>query len=142
MKPRISIVRRLFSILFVMFFFIANSQNSFIENKGQLPKSVISKTNLPSGALFIEKNKLIYAFYDGNKLSRIHNGEANNFDIDAHAYSVSFIGANKNVSVELNGASNYFENYYLGDRSSWVSNVLSFKSQTQKEIYPCKKFSG
>ena len=41
--------------LFAMFFFLANSQNPFIENKGQLPEGVISKTNLPSGALFIEK---------------------------------------------------------------------------------------
>ena len=94
MNPKKSILKQQLSILFAMFFFLTNAQNPFIENKGQLPKNVISKTNLPSGALFIEKGKLTYAFYNGKQLANIHDGLATSIAVDAHAYSVSFLNSN------------------------------------------------
>ena len=118
-----------------MFFFLANAQNPFIENKGQFPKEVISKTNLPSGALFIEQAKLIYAFYDGRQLEHIHDGIATNNRVDAHAYSVTFLNANSEITTTLKGESHFFENYYLGNKSAWASRVKSYKTQIQKNIY-------
>jgi len=135
MKPEKSILKQLLVLLFVMFFFLVNAQNPFIENKGQFPKQVISKTNLPSGALFIEGAKLTYAFYDGKQLANIHDGLATNNRVDAHAYSVSFLNANSDVATTLKGESKFFENYYLGDKSAWVSGVKSYRKQVQKNIY-------
>ena len=135
MKPEKSILKQLLTLLFVMSFFLANAQNPFIENKGQYPKQVISKTNLPSGALFIEEAKLTYAFYDGKQLADIHDGLATNNHVDAHAYSVSFLNANSDIATTLEGESQFFENYYLGDKSAWASGVNSYKKQVQKNIY-------
>ena len=128
-------IKKLFSILFVMFFFLVNAQNTFIENKGQFPKAVISKTYLPSGALYVEKAKLTYAFYNGKQLADIHDGLAADNRVDAHAYSVSFLNANTNPSIELEEESSFFENYYLGDKLTWASEVKSYKLQIQKNIY-------
>jgi len=135
MKSKKSILKQLFTLLFVVFFFLANAQNTFIENKGQFPKSVISKTILPSGALYVEWAKLTYAFYNGKQLSDIHDGIAINHNVDAHAYSVLFLDANINPIIELETESSFFENYYLGDKSSWASSVKSYKIQVQKKIY-------
>ena len=135
MTPKESILKQLFSTVFVMFFFLANGQNPFIENKGQFPKAVFSKTNLPSGALFIEQAKLIYAFYDGRQLEYIHDGIATNNRVDAHAYSVSFLNTNSEITTTLEGESKFFENYYLGNKSAWASKVKSYKTQIQKNIY-------
>lgn len=135
MKPKESILKQLFSTLFVMFFFLASAQNPFIENKGQFPKTVLSKTNLPSGVLFIEQAKLTYAFYDGRQLEHIHDGIATNNRVDAHAYSVSFLNANSEITTTLEGESHFFENYYLGNKSAWASKVKSYKTQIQKNIY-------
>jgi hypothetical protein len=135
MESKKSILKQLFTVLFVMFFFLATSQNTFIENKGQFPAAVISKTNLPSGALYIEKAKLTYAFYNGGQLADIHDGLATEHSVDAHAYSVSFLNANTDPNIELEGESSFFENYYLGDKLSWASGVKSYTSQIQKNIY-------
>ena len=78
-KSKKSILIYFLSTLFVMFSFFTNAQNPFIENIGQFPKPVISKTNLPSGALFVEKAKLSYTFYNGQQLSDIHDGLQNKF---------------------------------------------------------------
>ena len=120
---------------FAMFFFLANSQNPFIENKGQFPESIISKTNLPSGALFIEKGKLIYTFYNGKQLAGIHDGLVTSITIDAHAYSVSFLNSNTEYIVVSEGESEFFENYYLGDKLNWATEVKSYQKQRHKEIY-------
>jgi len=135
MKPEKSILKQLLTLLFVMSFFLANAQNPFIENKGQYPKQVISKTNLPSGALFIEGAKLTYAFYDGKQLANIHDGLTTSNRVDAHAYSVSFLNANSDIATILEGESQFFENYYLGDKSIWASGVKSYRKQLQKNIY-------
>ena len=135
MESKKSILKQLFTLLFVMFFFLANAQNTFIENKGQFPKAVISKTNLPSGALYVEKAKLTYAFYNGKQVADIHDGFATNNRVDAHSYSVSFLNANIDPNIELEVESSFFENYYLGDKLSWVSGVKSYKRQIQKSIY-------
>jgi gliding motility-associated-like protein len=135
MKLEKNILKQLLLLFFVLFFFLTNAQNPFIENKGQFPKSVISKTNLPSGALFIEEAKLTYAFYNGKQLADIHDGLAENNSVDAHAYSVSFLNANTTERYSLKGESKFFENYYLGEKSTWASNVKSFKTQTQHTIY-------
>ncbi len=135
MDHKKSIVKQLFSILFVMFFFLVNAQNTFIENKGQFPEAVISKTNLPSGALYIEKAKFTYAFYNGKQLADIHDGLAANNTVNAHAYSVSFINANTDPNIELEEESMFFENYYLGSKLTWASGVKSYKRQAQKNIY-------
>ena len=132
MDHKKSLIKNLFSILFVMFFFLANAQNTFIENKGQFQKGVISKTNLPSGALYIEKAKFTYVFYNGKQLADIHDGLAANNTVNAHAYSVSFINANINANIELEEESIFFENYYLGSKLTWASGVKSYKRQAQK----------
>ena len=54
-------------ILLIYFFlaniYISNSQQIFIENKGQLPKQVFSNIKIPNGELFLEKGKLKYCFF-------------------------------------------------------------------------------
>ena len=121
--------------MFVMFFFLINAQNTFIENKGQFPTPVISKTHLPSGALYVERAKLTYAFYNGRQLADIHDGLTTSNRVDAHSYSVSFINTNSEADIELQEESSFFENYYLGNKLSWASGVKSYKRQVQKNIY-------
>ncbi len=135
MKYIKSILKQYLGILFAMFFFYANAQNPFIENKGQLPKQVISKTILPSGALFFEKSKLTYVFYNGRHLADIHDGVSVDRLINAHAYSVSFLGANPSPVTELIDQSRFYENYFLGDKTKWATEVRSYKQHIQKKVY-------
>ena len=130
-----SISKKSISVFFFLLVLSVNAQNPFIENKGQFPKQVEAKIKLPSGALFIEEGRLIYAFYSGEELAAIHNLRSTNNKIDAHAYVMDFVGSNTDVLTEFLGESKYHENYFLGDRSSWKTNVKSYKKIIQKNIY-------
>ncbi|MEC7863864.1 MAG: hypothetical protein VYB55_02235, partial [Bacteroidota bacterium] len=115
--------------------FSLNAQNPFIENKGQLPKQVKAKVVLPSGSLFIEQGKLIYAFYSGEQLAAVHDLSAPSKNIDAHSYIVEFVNSNSDILTRLSEESKYYENYFLGDQSKWAAGVKSHKFLYQKNVY-------
>ena len=62
-----------FILLIILFSFFANAHEGFIENKGQFPNNVLAKKNISSGALFVEKGKLTFSFYDQLQLKNFHN---------------------------------------------------------------------
>ena len=70
------------------------SQNTFIENKGQLPAHVFCKAHLPSGDLYIEEGKFTYVFYNQNQIKESHNSTIIRDYIDAHSYKVYFVNSN------------------------------------------------
>ena len=107
----------------------------FIENKGQFLSNVIAKKNVFGGALFIEKAKLTYCFYNEEHLKKFHNKVSEESNIDLHAYSVDFINANKNIETQLLDKSFFFENYFLGQPNLWAKNVAHFNTVMQKNIY-------
>ena len=135
MKTPSNILKQNIFLLLILTAYFSHSQNPFIENKGQLPKQVKAKVNLPSGSLFIEDGKLTYSFYSGEQLAQIHDLERKNKSIDAHAYTVEFIGKSKKINTELIEQSTFFENYYLGDKSTWAKDVKSYKFVSSKHIY-------
>ena len=87
-----------------LFLFLVNttySQNTFIENKGQLPENVLCKAHLPSGDLYIEEGKFTYVFYNQNQIKESHNSTITRDYIDAHSYKVYFINSNENTPFLL-----------------------------------------
>ena len=94
-------------ILLCVFGSKLHAQNPFIENKGQFPKQVKAKANLPSGSLFIEQGKLIYAFYSGEQLAAVHDLSASSKNIDAHAYVMELVNSNSDISIRLPEESKY-----------------------------------
>ena len=118
---------------FFSFFYLGlNSQNPFVENKGQWSKKIITKTTLPSGNLFVERAKFTYVFYDGIELSKRHDQKKPFNNIKHHAYSVSLLGSNKNPKIELLDSSRYYENYFIGNKENWKTKVRSIKSIYKK----------
>ena len=129
--------RNKLSFLIMLFFCVSalNAQNTFFQNKGQMPKQVKAKVNLPSGSLFIEDGKLVYAFYSGEQLASVHALKQSDKNISAHAYHAQFVNCNSDIKTELIGESRYYENYFLGDQSKWATGVKSYKTLYQKNVY-------
>ena len=128
----------LLALCFFMLFFnflFSQTTHPFIENKGQLPDGVISKINVPSGSIFIEKSSLVYSFYNNKQVSEQHNLRKQKQSIDAHAYKVSFIGSNNKSSYSFSGRSSYYENFYLSNKKFWAKRVGFYKSFSQQNVY-------
>ena len=102
----------------ISLFSFSQNQYPFIENKGQLPQTVYSKVKVPSGAIFIEKGKFTYSFYNGEQLKEKHDLQRTENWIDGHSFSANFINPNENIEVILSEKSSYFENFYNSEKEN------------------------
>ena len=130
-------MRVIFILLFHFVFFCAAAQidYEFVANKGQFHENVLYKANIPSGALFLEKNGLTFSFYEGGKFHDMHHGEKID-KIRCHAYKVEFVGANHNPGTSLSRLNSGAINFYLGnDTSKWVSGLKGGREVYYKNIY-------
>lgn len=125
----------------------------FVENKGQWNNSVLYRSEIPSGQLYIEKNRFLFNFYDQQAMSEHHHGHGagtnksseknlvNNKPepilINAHSYAVEFVGCSPITSAEGIDPTSYEYNYFKGtDKNSWASNVKGYSKTILNNIYP------
>ncbi len=127
----------------------------FVENKGQWEDNVLYRSEIPSGQLYIEKNRFLFNFYDQDAVSGHHinhttqntstqrsaPGEDGNLPnpkaIQAHAYEVVFLGCSPISATSGIDPVPYSHNYFKGnDQSKWGSNAKAYNKTVLTDIYP------
>lgn len=111
---------------------------TFTENRGQWPENVLYRTRFPGGELFIEKNCFTYVLHQGGPMA--HHGHSHPEEqvepLKAHAYRVTFDGAQRATGVGSRGQGPY-ENFFLGnDPSKWGTGCQVFGEVTLHDLYP------
>ncbi|SHK16602.1 DUF7948 domain-containing protein [Hymenobacter psychrotolerans] len=117
----------------------ATRQLQFIANRNQWAKPVMFATDVPGGRLYLERGRLLQTLYDTKQVEELHHHKPDGKDhrVKAHAYSVTFVGANLQAAVKGETETGEVSNYFLGkDQSKWASNVPSFEEVRYKELYP------
>jgi len=56
--------------------------------------------------------------------------------LHSHSYRVSFVNASDQVEITPDKALVSYNNYFIGDRSQWVSNCKTYQSVVYKNMYP------
>ena len=112
-----------------------NAQLRFEENKGQWPKPVKYKAEIPGGACFVENNAITWNISAADHEGHQHTNSEE--PLNGHAFRLNL----KNTLVpqkHTNGKTlSGHTNYYLGsNQSNWASSVSAFESITQHEVYP------
>ncbi|MBL7755287.1 MAG: gliding motility-associated C-terminal domain-containing protein [Chitinophagaceae bacterium] len=114
----------------------------FIENKRQWDSEILFKSHLPSGALFLTRTALVYAFYSAEDMDALHELAHDGQNVDDkpvrhHAYKVHFAGANPNPVLLAEKQAPYYHNYFLGkDASRWSTHVNIFGQTMYQDLYP------
>ena len=136
------------------------SQIQFIENKGQWDQKVYYSARIPSGEMYIEKDRVTfnliapedYGFdhhHKNESASHIEKGRRIENDLNmsnattptikkikAHAYSMRFFGADTDVKIVTAKPYGHSNNFFKGnDQSKWVYNAGAFNEIFYKGIY-------
>jgi gliding motility-associated-like protein len=132
---------QLFLIFFIITIASMNAQPlvRFEENKGQLPKQVSFKAEVPGGALFIENDKFTWHFSSSDAEGHYHGKHELHEEqvLKGHAFQMDLLNANKNCKIEKSEKIAAYSNYYIGKNASdWAKNVASFGQVEIKEVYP------
>lgn len=113
----------------------------FIQNKGQWSENVLYRIDIPNGALFLEKDRLTYHFYDFSELIK-HHGKAtsvlpHDIPLKYHAYQVVFNGSADWSEVIVQKPKKNTYNYFVGsDSTRWATQVPCFEKVIYQNIYP------
>ncbi|MFC6997167.1 DUF7948 domain-containing protein [Rufibacter roseus] len=118
----------------------------FVENKGQWPAQVKFSAEIPSGRMFLEPTGFLYVLQDPAAKAKAHNHDsgttqptaksADTGKAKAHAYSVSFEGANVHSLTQGQEITPGVRNYYLGkDPKKWGSGAKGYRQVQYKSLY-------
>ncbi len=143
---------------------LADAQIGYIENNKQWEKNVIFKAELPSGAMFLEKNCITYHFVNEEDLRHAHakNSEIDKIEaivlekhkkrfatveedkkhmhenhiVHLHAFRVSFENSNATPNITPKNPYADVMNFYLGnDPNKWASGVKRYKKINYDNLY-------
>jgi gliding motility-associated-like protein len=112
----------------------------FIENKNQWDVKVKYRTDIQSGALFLEKNCFTYHLLDGRFLEQLHahkrSESTDSLKIHGHVFKVNFENSNSDAVIYGEGEFDDYYNYFLGkDPSKWASKARGYATVNYKNLY-------
>lgn len=115
---------------------LARAQYEFIENLGQWNKEVLFKTKIDAGEVYLEKDGIRFFFYDGEKMSDFHLGDASDSVLDCHALKIEFQESNEPSQILKSVEGSTLYNFYLGkNKRKWVQGAKSFEKIVLKDLY-------
>lgn len=137
----------LFSFFLIPYYILASGTErhfEFIENKGQWESDFLYRCFIPSGELFVSKDRITFHFWDQARLNELttamheqRGDEISNNLVKHHVVSMRFLGGNKQVAAKAEEPSSHYFNYFVGsDTSKWRSEVRSYAKIMLQEIYP------
>jgi gliding motility-associated-like protein len=112
------------------------------ENKGQWDSKILFRAQIDGGAVFVEKNKLVFNLFNKKLLHQNHalgvlKKPAKNDKITGHAYQVEFLNSSPQVQTEKLQMGTDYENFFLGnDKRKWQSEVKNYRQVWLKNLYP------
>jgi gliding motility-associated-like protein len=115
-----------------------DSSVEFLANRNQWEPAVLFAANVPGGRLFLTPGRLVQARYDVAGVEAVHDHERSaNGPIKAHAYGVTFVGANAQAAVQGENQRSAHTSFFLGnDPKKWASNVPAFGAVRYQALYP------
>jgi hypothetical protein len=110
----------------------------FIENLGQWDSRILFRSEIPEGALFIERNGITYSLLDMLPFRSAHDhGQPLPSTINGHAFRMRFVGSDGCEAANGKGASAHYRNYLIGsDPAKWKGHVLSYEEVVLQNVYP------
>ncbi|TAG57358.1 MAG: gliding motility-associated C-terminal domain-containing protein [Cytophagales bacterium] len=113
------------------------SLSSFEINKGQFEASMIAKTDVPNGYLYVSKQSFEIFQTDYEKIHELRHGHIDEDTfISKHHYKISFLNSNKDSKVRFGEFQNTNTNYFVGEKSKHFANVKHTTNLIIENIYP------
>ncbi|MBO4282106.1 MAG: gliding motility-associated C-terminal domain-containing protein [Bacteroidales bacterium] len=115
----------------------------FVENRGQWEDAVRFKSEFRGGALFFERDAVLFSMEDREQVEAIMARkfagtplEPYNPMVDMYAYRVRFVAASPESFPTGRGRHTAYHNYYLGnDPTRWATGVPLFDTLCYPQLY-------
>ncbi len=135
-----------YKFLFLFIFVVVNqisaidketlpSLSNFEINKGQFESSVIARTNVKHGYLYITNHSIDILETDNEKLHELKHGHFSDFNINNHHSKITFSNANSSPEVVFGKFLNTSTNYFRGNQTTDITQVKHTTTISLKNMY-------
>lgn len=129
--------------LTICYYSFSQAHLQFTENKNQWNNKVLYRADIPSGAMFLEKNCITYNMFrqEAHKCHHECEGEdlVQNEEkkfVNYHAFKMHFNNSNPEVTVTGSDLYPHYSSFFIGnDKSKWASAARNFKKINYRNIY-------
>lgn len=132
-------------LLLLLFLFLGLGTNAqraieFVQNKGQWQENFEYKAMTQNGDIYLQKGGYTINLASHQNHDRIHafkHGELTKAPrLYYHAYSVQFLGANKNHTFKAKKKQSHYYNYFLGNNpANWKSYIYPHLAVDYQNLY-------
>jgi gliding motility-associated-like protein len=117
----------------------SHEDETLIENNGQWPSSVLFKSKISAGNIWVQQHKILFHLKDYSRLFELHRRPKDSEDTiygKQTLVHLNFPSSNEVTKIDkLNRTDSYF-NYFIGnDSSKWAKNVYGYSEVIMKEFY-------
>ncbi|UCH51825.1 MAG: SBBP repeat-containing protein [Chloroflexota bacterium] len=106
----------------------------FIQNQGQLDESVEYYVKSPSQTLYFTKESIVFDLTPNNQAAASATADS---QADRLVFSLDFLGASSNPSIEGTDKDGAVVNYFIGnDPEKWHTDIPTYKEVVYHDIYP------
>lgn len=112
---------------------------TFIENQGQWPNSVLFKSKIAAGNIWVQQHKILFHLNDYSRLFELHQKPK---DAEETIYGkqtlvhLNFPSSNEIIKIEKQNKTKTYYNYFIGnDSTKWANNVFGYSEVTMKDFY-------
>lgn len=112
---------------------------TFIENQGQWPNSVLFKSKIAAGNIWVQQHKILFHLKDYSRLFELHQKPK---DAEETIYGkqtlvhLNFPSSNEVIKIEKQNKTKTYYNYFIGnDSTKWANNVFGYSEVTMKDFY-------
>jgi gliding motility-associated-like protein len=114
--------------------------HAFIENKGQWGDDVLFMNKFDGGNMWVEQGRVLFHLQDYSKYNELHFSKKESTEEDLtfnqKVVNLHFVGMNEISSIEKQGETDHYFNYFIGDdQSRWARGVRGYEEFTLKEAY-------
>ncbi|MES2835878.1 MAG: PKD domain-containing protein [Bacteroidota bacterium] len=113
----------------------------FVENKNQWKSTVLFKADLDGGNLHLEKDRLLFHFYEKEKYRKFHGiskeeyAKIKDLKIGVSAFEIKFLNSSFQLA-EGKKAHQDYNNYFIGNnKKTWAGNVKKYNEVYYNNLY-------
>ncbi|MBX3102383.1 MAG: gliding motility-associated C-terminal domain-containing protein [Bacteroidetes bacterium] len=118
----------------------AGTRVTFIPNAGQWESPIRYQADVRGGRIWLEEDGLRMLYYDTQVSQKLHNLSRRldtTVTFAGHVLRLSWVGGQRNPSIQQLGVQPGTYNYFLGDDPGrWQSSLLGYTEAHYKQIYP------
>ncbi|MEY2963385.1 MAG: hypothetical protein RL754_646, partial [Bacteroidota bacterium] len=129
-------MRKIVLIFGILLAWVANAQQGFVRNDGQWEDPSVFVYREGANAVFFTPDSIVFALLNGDDFDPDHHEGRHHYSERLHFHSFALKPVRGSFRWEGRDRMAHYNNFFVGKRRRWRSEVPSFETLVAEDVYP------